>query len=187
MFSTKKDDIKENINQFKESTDIYVDQQKQQIKDTASNVSDTTEKINENVNKFQTNNKRVFEKNADTFRRYQEQINQTTQEISNNTIELQKNVFNTYQSSYAQFWNNIYKSYWENFNIPERYSEISDTLNKNIQNYTINATNFINEIAVSGIENFNKSIELTQRYYNDIMQNNFNYARKIERSSAYNR
>jgi hypothetical protein len=29
---------------------------------------------------------------------------------------------------------------------------------------------FINEIAVGGIENFNKAIELTQRYYNDIMQ-----------------
>ena len=52
---------------------------------------------------------------------------------------------------------------------------------------SINATNFLNEIAVGGSENFNKSIELTQRYYNDIMQNNFNYARKIERSSAYNR
>ena len=76
-------------------------------------------------------------------------------------------------------------AYWTNFNIPQRYSETSDTLNKNIQNYTINATNFINEIAVSGIENFNKSIELTQRYYNDIVQNNFNYAQKIERS--YNR
>jgi ABC-type transporter Mla subunit MlaD len=187
MSSTKKDDIKENTNQFKESTDRYVDQQKQQIKDTASNVSDTTEKINENVNKFQTDNKRVFEKNADTFRRYQEQINKTTQEISNNTIELQKNVFNTYQSSYAQFWNNIYKSYWENFNIPERYSETYNTLNKNIQDCTINTTNSINEIIVGGVENFNKSLELTQRYYNDIIQNNFNYARKIERSSAYNR
>ena len=158
------------------------------IKDTASNVSNTTEKINENVNKFQDDNKRVFEKNADTFRKNQEQINKTIQEISNNTIELQKNVLNTYQSAYAQFWNNINNnSYWENFNIPQRYSETYNTLNKNIQNYTINTTNSINEIIVGGIENFNKSIELTQRYYNDIMQNNFNYARKIERSSAYNR
>ena len=49
----------------------------------------------------------------------------------------------------------------------------------------MDTTNFIIEIAVSGIENFNKSTELTQRYYNDIVQNNFNYAQKIERS--YNR
>ena len=72
----------------------------------------------------------------------------------------------------------------EHFNISQRYSETYDTLNKNIENYTVNATNFINEIAVGGIENFNKSIEVTQRYYNDIVQNNFNYARKIERSSS---
>ena len=186
MSSTKKDTVKENTNQFKENTDRYLEQQRQQYKDTASNISQTTEKINESVNKFQENNRIVFEKNVDTFRKSQEQINRTIQEISNNTIELQKNAFDTYQSSYTQFWDNINNnSYWKNFNIPQRYSETSDTLNKNIQNYTINATNFINEIAVSGIENFNKSIELTQRYYNDIVQNNFNYAQKIERS--YNR
>ena len=187
MSSTKKDDIKENVNKFKESTDRYVDQQRQQYKDTASNISQTTEKINESVNKFQENNRQIFEKNAETYRRSQEQINRTIQEISNNSIELQKNAFDTYQSSYAQFFDNIKNnnSYWKNFNIPQRYSETSDTLNKNIQNYTINATNFINEVAVGGIENFNKSIELTQRYYNDIVQNNFNYAQKIEKS--YNR
>jgi hypothetical protein len=187
MSSIKKDNtVKENINQSKENTDRYLEQQRQQFKNTASNVSNTTEKINENVNRFQDDNRRIFEKNAETLRKNQEQINNTIQEISNNAIELQKNVLDTYQSSYAQFWNNINNnSYWKNFNIPQRYSETSDILNKNIQNYTINTTNFINEIAVSGIENFNKSIELTQRYYNDIMQNNFNYAQKIQRS--YNR
>ena len=139
------------------------------------------------MNKFQDNNRRIKEKNTETSRKNQEQINKTIQEISNNAIEFQKNVFDTYQSSYAQFWDNINNnnSYWRNFNIPERYSETYNTLNKNIQNYTIKATNSINEITVGGIENFNKSIELTQRYYNDIVQNNFNYVQKIERS--YNR
>jgi gas vesicle protein len=186
MSSTKKDNVKENTNQFKENTDRYLEQQRQQYKDTASNISQTTEKINESVNKFQENNRIVFEKNVDTFRKSQDQINRTIQEISNNTIELQKNAFDTYQSSYTQFWDNINNnSYWKNFNISQRYSETYKTLTKNIQDYTVNATNFINEITVSGIENFNKSIELTQRYYNDIVQNNVNYAQKIERS--YNR
>ena len=40
----------------------------------------------------------------------------------------------------------------------------------------------MNEITAGSIENFNKAIELTQRYYNDIVQNNFNYAQKKERS-----
>ena len=69
--------------------------------------------------------------------------------------------------------------------IYHRYSETYNTLNKNIQDGTINATNIINEVTAGGIENFNKAIELTQRYYNDIVQNNFSYAQKIERS--YNR
>jgi hypothetical protein len=43
----------------------------------------------------------------------------------------------------------------------------------------------MNEITAGSIENFNKVIELTQIYYNDIVQNNYNYAQKIERS--YNR
>lgn len=184
MSSTKKDNIvKESTNQFNESTDNYLEQQRQQYKDTASNISQTTEKINESVNKFQDDNRRIFENNANTLRKSQEQINKTIQEISNNAIELQKNVFDTYQSSYAQFWDNINNNtYWKNFNIPQRYSEIYNTLNKNIQNYTVNATNFINEISVGSIENLNKSVELTQRYYNDIVQNSFNYAQKIERS-----
>ena len=125
-----------------------------------------------------------MEKNVDTFKTSQEQINKTIQETSNNIVELQKNIFNTYQSLYAQFFDNINKS-WENFNIPQRYSETYNTINKNLRDSTVNATNFINEIAVGGIENFNRLVELTQRYYNDVVQNNFNYARRIERS--YNR
>ena len=186
MSSTKKDNVKENTNQFKETTYKYLEQQRQQYKDTASNISQTTDKINENVNKFQEDNRRIFENTSDTFRKSQQQISNAIQEISNNAIELQKNVFDTYQSSYTQFFdNNNNNSYWKNFNIPERYSEIYNTINKNMQNYTANATNIINEITAGSIENFNKAIELTQRYYNDIVQNNFNYAQKIERS--YNR
>ncbi|MFB5599938.1 MAG: hypothetical protein ACE5SW_06900 [Nitrososphaeraceae archaeon] len=185
MSSTKKDDIKENTNKVKETTDKYLEQQKQQVKDTTSNISETTETLNENVNKFQVDNKRIFEKNTDTFRKFQEQIIRAVQEISNNATDLQKNFFNTYQSSYTQFLDNTYRSYWQNFNIPERYSETYNTLNKNIQDGTINVTSFMNEITVGGIEHFSKSVELTQRYYNDILQNNFNYAKKIERS--YNR
>jgi gas vesicle protein len=188
MSSTKKDSVKETTNQFKETADKYLEQQRQQYKEVASNISQTTEKINENVNKFQEDNRRIFENTSDTFRKSQEQVSNTIQEITNNAIEFQKNIFNTYQSSYSQFFDNINNnknSYWKNFNIPERYSEAYNTINKNIQNYTVNAANIINEIATSSIENFNKAIEITQRYYNDIVQDNFKYAQKIERS--YNR
>jgi hypothetical protein len=32
------------------------------------------------------------------------------------------------------------------FKIPERYSETYDTLNKNVQEYTVNAINFVNKL-----------------------------------------
>ena len=190
MSSTKKDKtVKETtIDELKESTNSYLEQQRQQSKDTVSNISQTTEKINENVNKFQEDSSRIFENTSDTFRKSQEQVNNTIEEITNNAIEFQKNIYKTYQSFYSQFFNinnnnnNNNDSYWKNFNTPERYSEFYNTINKNIHNYTINATNIINETAASGIENFVKAIELTQRYYNDIAQNNLNYAKKIERS-----
>jgi vacuolar-type H+-ATPase subunit H len=53
MSSTKKDNIKETTNQLKESTDNYLEQQRQQYKDTKSNISETTNKINQNVNSYQ--------------------------------------------------------------------------------------------------------------------------------------
>ncbi|MDX1373894.1 MAG: YtxH domain-containing protein [Nitrososphaeraceae archaeon] len=185
MSSTKKNDIKENTSKLKDTTDKYLEQQKQQVQDTIDDVSETTTTINENANKIQTDNQKVFEKNVDTFRKYQEEIVRAVQEISNNATEVQKNFFNTYQSSYIQFLDNTFRSHWQNFNIPERYSETYDTMSKNMQDGTINVTNIINEITVGGIEHFSKSIELTQRYYNDILQNNVNYAKKIERT--YNR
>jgi hypothetical protein len=63
MSSTKKGDVKENTNRTKESTEKYLEQQKQQYKDTASDLSQATEKFNENVNKFQKDNRRIIEKN----------------------------------------------------------------------------------------------------------------------------
>jgi hypothetical protein len=37
MFSTKKDNTKESTNQFKEPTNKYLDEQRQQFNDTTSN------------------------------------------------------------------------------------------------------------------------------------------------------
>ncbi len=181
MSTTKKDDIKESTKKSKESTEEYIDEQNQQINNTVSNISEATKKISESANKFQADTKRILEKSTDTFGKNQDQIVKTSQEITDNFVELQKNVLNTYQSSYLKFLDNAFKS-WVDFNIRERYSETYNILNKNIQEGTVNATNFINEIAVGGVEHFNKLVELTQKYYNDIVQNNLNYARKIERS-----
>ncbi|HEX5186558.1 MAG TPA: hypothetical protein VFV86_06675 [Nitrososphaeraceae archaeon] len=169
MVNAKEENKNKQSEIIKEETKNVNQQQRQQLENTTNNISESIKKINDNINEYQ-----------------QETIN-TIQSVFNNYVELQKNVFDIYRSSYSQFFDNInsYNSYWKNFNIPQRYSEIYNTINKNIYDSTVNASNISNEISVDGIENFNKAIELTQRYYNDIVQNNFTYARRIERS--YNR
>ena len=180
MSSTKKDNVKESTtNQFKETTDKYLEQQRQQYKDTASNISQTTDKINQNVNKFQEDNKRIFEKNADIFRNSQEQINRTIQSISNNYVELQKNILNTYQSAFSRFVDDVSKSNWNNFRIPERYADIYNKTNQNITDHTINCTQKINDFVLGSTETFSKSVEIGQKYYKDPVQNYFNFVNKI--------
>jgi hypothetical protein len=183
MASTKKDEVKVNTNQFDESTDRYLEQQRQQVKDTTSNLSQTTEKFTESVTKFQDDNRRNVEKNADTFRKYQGQISTATQEViqrgSINTIEIQKNICNTVHSTCVQFLDNISKSS-ENFKTPEEWYEIYNPFN--FQEYFLNIPNtqkFINESTVSGVENLNKMIEFTQRYCNDVVRNNVDYVRRL--------
>ena len=139
MSSTKKDEVKESTNQFKESTDRYLEQQRQLVKDTTSNLSQTKEKINESVNKFQDENRRIGERYADTFWKSQGQISAATQETSINNIGLQKNFCNTFHSSWVQFLDTISKSS-ENFKTPEKWYEIYEmynTFNKNTQKYII--------------------------------------------------
>ena len=188
MVNAKEENKNKQSEIIKEETKNFVNQQqRQQLENTTNNISESIKKINDNINEYQQANKAILEKSIDTSNKYQQETINTIQSVFNNYVELQKNVFDIYRSSYSQFFDNInnYNSYWKNFNIPQRYSEIYNTINKNIYDSTVNASNISNEISVGGIENFNKAIELTQRYYNDIVQNNFTYARRIERS--YNR
>ena len=137
MASTQKDEVKVSTNQFKESTDRYIEQQRQLVKDTTSNLSQTKEKINESVNKYQDENRRIGESYADTFWKSQGQISAATQETSINNIVLQKDFCNTFHSSYVEILDTISKSS-ENFKTPEKWYEIYEmynTFNKNVQKY----------------------------------------------------
>jgi hypothetical protein len=48
--------------------------------------------------------------------------------------------------------------------------------------HTINCTQRLNDIALTSTETFNKSIEIVQKYYNESVQNYFNFVNKIGRS-----
>jgi predicted nucleic-acid-binding Zn-ribbon protein len=172
MTSTEKEEEnKKNTNTIKEETEKLLDQQKQQI-------SDATDKFNENINDYQ-----IIEKSIDTTGKYQQQAINTFQSITNNFVELQKNLLETYQSVISRFLDVTAKSYRNNSPSSQKYTDIYNKSNQTITDNTINATNRINDAVLGSTETFNKSIEIAQKYYNDSIQNYFNFLKKLERSS----
>ena len=154
-----------------------LDQQKQQI-------SDATNKFNENINEYQKTSNEIIEKSIDTTSKYQQQAINTFQSITNNFVELQKNLLETYQSVISRFLEITSKSYRTDSTSPQRYADIYNKTNQTITDNTINATRKLNDVVLGSTETFNKSIEIAQKYYNDSVQNYFNFLKKIERSSS---
>lgn len=140
-----------------------------------------TNEIAKSINKFQDESRKIYENNIERINQYQNQIIDTSKNIVDNYIELQKNTVNIYQSTYSQILENLSHSYWKDSNIPDRFTEAYNTINKNALDNITDTTNFINEIALRNIETANKSIEYAQRYFNDTTRNYFNYIRKLER------
>ncbi|HET7643895.1 MAG TPA: hypothetical protein VFK40_10335 [Nitrososphaeraceae archaeon] len=95
---------------------------------------------------------------------------------------MQKNVANTFQSIFNTYLNNTSKSYWSYFQYTQR--DI-DTYKNSIQTIWDNAINYTQRVngdpALIHAENFTQSIEIAQRYYNDSVQNYFDFLKKIER------
>jgi len=180
--SNLKDENRKQSNTIKEGTEKFLDQQRQQIENTTSNISSTTNKVNDNFNKYQRTNNEIIEKGIDTTNKYQQETINTIQSISNNSIELQKNILNTYQSAFSRFLNDTSKSYWNNYLYPQRYTDVYNKTNQNITNNTVNANRRINDLVLGSTETFNKSIEIAQKYYNEASQNYLNFVNKIEKS-----
>ena len=175
-------EIKKQSNNTKEETSKFLDQQRQQIANTTSNISDTTDKVTNSVNESQQTNRAILDKSIDTSNKYQQESITTIQSITNNTIELQKNFANIIQSVFSKFIDDTSKSYWNNYLYPQRYTDVYNKTNQNVTDNTVNITRRINEIALASAETFNKSIEIAQKYYNEAAQNYLNFVNKIEKS-----
>ena len=139
-------------NNIKEGTEKFLDQQKQQIANTTSNISDTTNQVNNSVNEYQQTNKAILDKSIDTSNKYQQETIDTIQSITNNTIELQKNFTNTFQSVFSKFLDEASKSYWKNYLNPQRYTDVYNKTNQNVTDNTVNATRRINDVALASAE-----------------------------------
>ena len=160
-----------------------MDQQKQQIENTVSNISDTTNRVTNSVNEYQQTNRAILDKSIDTSNKYQQETINLIQSITNNTIELQRNFANTFQSVFSKFIDDTSKSYWNNFLYPQRYTDVYNKTTQNVTDNTVKATRRINyDVVLASTETFNKSIEIAQKYYSESVQNYFNFVNKIEKS-----
>lgn len=65
---------------------------------------------------------------------------------------------------------------------PQRYTYVYNKTNQNITDNTVNTTRRINDFVLGYTETFNKSIEIAQKYYNESVQNYFNFVNKFQKS-----
>lgn len=171
----------------KENTERNLDlqrRQQQQIENITNNISSNINNSQSSIflDKSQEKTRNMYKNNIERINQFQKQIIDNNKEFSTKYIELQKNIIKTFRSNYGETFENIYNSYWNNSQIPERYTETYNTINRNVTDDITNRTKFINEIVIGNIETFNKSIESVQRYFNDTIQTYFDYIRNLERS-----
>ena len=176
-----KEENKGQSSNIKNETHEFLDNQRQQLENTTFTISESTNKINDNINEYQRINKEIFEKNIDTSNKYQQETINTIQAISNNYVKLQNNILNTYQSTLSKFIESSSRS-WNNFKSLSRYANTYNKINQYSTNNTTNAINPINDVILGYTKIFNNSIELTQKYYNDLFQYYSNFVNKVERT-----
>ena len=72
---------KKQSNNTKEETSKFLDQQRQQIENTTSNLSETTNKVTNSVNEYQQTNRAILDKSIDTSNKYQQETINSIQSI----------------------------------------------------------------------------------------------------------
>jgi hypothetical protein len=117
-----------------------------------------------------------------SFKKDQERINRDVKEITNYYLELRKNMINIYNSVYSQILQNSSGLSWDVF---FSSSERSTNYPFDIKNmYTRLVSNrdeslkLIDNIITNNLDTFIKSIELTKKFYKDIVQSYLSYMKK---------
>jgi hypothetical protein len=161
------------------TTKEFLSNQRQELKNSTPTISQTTDKINDNVNDYQKMNKIIIEKSINSSNKNQQKNTDTINSVSNNYKESQENIVNYYQSESSNFINDNTKSYMTNYIVPQTFAKVYNKISQNVIDNTINYTIKGHELALTSLENFNKSIEIIENYHNDPIQNYFNFINKI--------
>ncbi len=125
---------------------------------------------------------------ADDNNRFKEDKQQTSNdamEITNYYLQLHKNLINTSNSINSQILHNISNSSWDHFftingrltnystfDIENMYTSLSSNRNKSLK--------LIDNIITENLDTFIKSIELTQKFYKNVIESYLNCIKKGE-------
>lgn len=156
MSNLKNNKKENNIERDLKNTERNLDLQgrQQQIENTTNNISSNINNSQSSIflDKSQEKTRNMYKNNIERINQFQKQIIDNNKEFSTKYIELQKNIIKTFRSNYGETFENIYNSYWNNFQIPERYTETYNTINRNVTDDITNRTKFINEIVTGNID-----------------------------------
>ncbi|HYY71320.1 MAG TPA: hypothetical protein VE595_02815 [Nitrososphaeraceae archaeon] len=118
------------------------------------------------------------------FKKDQERINSEAKEITNYYLELHKNMINTYNSVYSKILQNSSGLSWDvfftdavrltnyPFDIKNMYTRLVSNRDESLK--------LIDNIITENLDTFIKSIELTQRFYKDIIQSYLSCRKQVK-------
>ena len=124
----------------------------------------------------------IVRDNDDDFKHHLEQTMREARAITNYFLELHKDMVNSYSSEYTNLIQNVFNSSWDDLTIPGRVTDHPF----DIQNmYSIlssnrdNSLKLIDNIITKNMYTFIKSIEVTQRFYKDVIESYLNCIKKV--------
>ena len=132
---------------------------------------------------YQDENQRniLLEDDDNCFKQHREQTMREARAITNYFLELHKDMVNSYSLEYTNLLQNIFNSSWDDFSIPGKVTDPPFEIQNMYSVLSSNRDNslkLIDNIMTKNIYTFIKSIEVTQRFYKDVIESYLNCIKK---------
>ena len=160
---------------------IFKEESEQNIKNKIGNSHNATIDIENEYSLQYFYNLFAKNNNFDDLVNYQQTIKKTMKEIKYNFMEEHKNIINTYYSIYSKQLDEIIDDKFNNPKTMEEYSNTYSEINRNLMDNQTNTTSIINDIMDRNMDTFIKSIEVTHKFYCDVVQSYRNDIMKVKK------
>ena len=160
---------------------VFKEESEQNIKNKIVNFHNTTIDIEKAYSLQYFYNLMTKNSHFDDLVNYQQAIKKTMKEIKYNFMEEHKNIINTYCSIYSKQLDEIIDDNFSNPKIMEEYSNTYSGKNLNLIDNQNNTTRIISDIMDKNMDTFLKSIEVTHKFYSDVVQSYCNYITMIKK------